>query len=398
MRHAVPRRVSRDGGNEPPPRVFVSSIMENYAQYRDAAVLGIRQAGCEPVRAEDFTARSTSPRTACLDGVRSADALVLILGERYGFVGPSGLSATEEEYNEARKTHRPILVFLQADIVCEPEQRSLVERVQSYVDGHWRKSFRESAELTELVANAVAAMDFADAPFRANDAMRRITSELKWDAPSSTNSVFLRTVWTTLRDEEVIDPLDLDDDGFERALLRLGHDCDPSLFDYKHSKNSVVEASLIRISQGNLDDWREADHFVAVEVNIHGTLVVTQNAVTAEAQPGAIDQYMRVHVIDPSVVRARLIQAWSFAAAWWSDCDPYLRHDPLLYNLGLYNIGSRAFRPPPSRGEPITIPLVPRDSPLIVFDSPRRVSRANFVGSDDEIMRVIRLIERRFRQ
>ena len=346
--------------------------------------------------------QKTSPRKPLrrtrrgLDGVRSADALVLVLGERYGFVGPSGLSATEEEYNEARDTHRRILVFVQADVVYEPEQRSLVERVQSYVDGHWRKSFRESAELTELVANAVAAMDLVDAPFRGNHAMMRIASELKWDAPNSTNAVFLRTVWTTLRDEEVIDPLHLDNDGFEQALLRLGHDCDPSLFDYKHSKNSVVEASLIRISQGDLDDWREADHFVTVEVNIHGTLVVTQNAVTAQARPGAIDQYMSGHVIDPNIVQARLSQAWSFAAAWWKYHDPYRRHDALLYNSALYNIGSRTFRPAPRPGESIQIPFTPLDSPLVVFDPPRMISRADFDRSDTEISRIISLIKRRF--
>jgi len=83
--------------SEPRPRVFVSSVMQDYARFRDAAAEGIRQAGCDPVRAEDFPAAHTSPRTACLDGVRSADAVVLLLGGRYGFVGPSGFAATEEE-------------------------------------------------------------------------------------------------------------------------------------------------------------------------------------------------------------------------------------------------------------------------------------------------------------
>ena len=225
---------------EPLPRVFLSSVMENYAQYRDAAVLGVRHAGCEPIRAEDFPAQATSPRTACLDGVRSADALVLILGERYGFVGPSGLSATEEEYAEALKTHKPVLAFLQADVLHDPRQRSLVDRVQSYVDGHWRKTFHGSPELTELVKNAVAAADLAGAPFRGNQAATRITSELTRDPPNSADAALLRTVWTTLRDEEVIDPLDLDDDELKRTLLRLGHECDPPLFSYEHAKQSIT--------------------------------------------------------------------------------------------------------------------------------------------------------------
>lgn len=83
---------------DPRPRVFISSVMDGYAAFRDATAEGIRKAGADAVRAEDFPAAGHSPRNACLDGVQSADALVLILGERYGFVGPPGKAATEEEY------------------------------------------------------------------------------------------------------------------------------------------------------------------------------------------------------------------------------------------------------------------------------------------------------------
>ena len=398
MAYSLPRRAPRDSVTEPLPRVFVSSVIENYAQYRDAAVLGIRSAGCEPIRAEDFPAQAISPRTACLDGVRSADALVLILGERYGFVGPSGLSPTEEEYEEARKTHKPVLAFLQADVLHDPRQRSLVDRVQSYVDGHWRKTFHGSPELTELVKNAVAAADLAGAPFRGNQAATRITSELTRDPPNSADAALLRTVWTTLRDEEVIDPLDLDDDELKRTLLRLGHECDPPLFSYEHAKQSITEVSAIRVCQGAFHDWREAEYLASVEVSIDGTLAVTQSAMGKQDRPGAIDQILSTHVIDPNVVRERLNQAWSFAASWWRYRDPFTRHDPLLYNLALYNVGHRTFRSPPRQGESITLPFGSVDGPLIVFDSARKVSRADFNRSDEDLGRVIKLIERRFRQ
>ncbi len=65
----MPRAIQR-----PQPRVFVSSVMSGYEEYREAAPAGIRQAGCDPVLAEDFAARGTSSGNACLDGVPSADA------------------------------------------------------------------------------------------------------------------------------------------------------------------------------------------------------------------------------------------------------------------------------------------------------------------------------------
>ena len=48
---------------EPRQRVFISSVMDSYKNFRDAASEGIRQAGCEPVRAEDFPAASAAYET-----------------------------------------------------------------------------------------------------------------------------------------------------------------------------------------------------------------------------------------------------------------------------------------------------------------------------------------------
>ena len=53
----------------------------------------------EEVIAEQFPALPNSPQSACLASVREADAMILILGERYGAIQESGLSATQEEYN-----------------------------------------------------------------------------------------------------------------------------------------------------------------------------------------------------------------------------------------------------------------------------------------------------------
>ncbi len=390
---------SRDGQTETNPRVFVSSVMENFAEYREAAALGIRRAGCEPVRAEDFPAQSTSPRTACLDGVRSADALVLILGERYGFVGPSGLAATEEEYQEALKNGKPILAFIQSGVVDDPRQRSLITNVQNYVDGHWRKAFRASVELAELVEDAVRAADLEAGPLQGSQAAAmRVSSELTEDLPSAADALVLRTVWATLRNEEVIDPLELDDGEFERVLLRIGHECVPPVFDYACSKRSSVETSRIRIIQGDIENWGGTEHFAAVEISVQGTMVVTQSVTGADDRRDTFDHYLSAHVIDPNVLQAQMKQAWAFVAGWWRERDPYLRHNSLLYNVGIYNIGHRVFGPPPRVGEPITMPLVPLDGPLIAFDSPRTVSRTSLDASDDEVARAISLIERRFRQ
>ena len=105
--------------------------------------------------AEDFSALTHSPQIACLQGLRSADLVVLILGSRYGSVqGSSGVSPTHEEYLEARST-KPILMFVQEGIEREPQQAKFISDVQSWRDGHFRAGFKTANELRDLVTRAI---------------------------------------------------------------------------------------------------------------------------------------------------------------------------------------------------------------------------------------------------
>ena len=390
-------QANRSYMTEPRPRVFISSVMDGYENFRDAASDGIRQAGCEPVRAEDFPAATASPRNSCLDGVRSADALVLLLGERYGFVGPSGLAATEEEYDEARKSHTPILVFLQ-DGEREAKQQKFIIKVQGYVDGHWRKVFRNSAKLTDLVRDAVLAANLGGARLHQDQARTRFGALLSRRPPEISDSVWLQTAWSTLRDEEVIDPLDLDDEAFKRQLLRLAHECVPPLFDYQERKRAIARPDFLRVEQGDFDTYQSSPALAMVEIHTNGMLTTIQNVIGTKDRTDLTDRFLDMYFLEPAVVRARLKEAWSFAAAWWKDRDPYLRYDQLLYSVAVYDIGTRAFAPTPPRANSVTIPPECPDNPLVIFDRPRPTSRVNLNQPETEIERIIKLLGRRFTQ
>ena len=80
--------------------IFVSSLMSGaFGWLRDAASGTLAMLGYRPVRAVDYPASPASAQVACLAGVRSADAVVVILGSRYGFLRVSGLSAIRQVYN-----------------------------------------------------------------------------------------------------------------------------------------------------------------------------------------------------------------------------------------------------------------------------------------------------------
>ena len=391
----IPRATQR-----PQPRVFVSSVMSGYEEYRQAARAGIRQAGCDPVLAEDFAAQGTSSRNACLDGVQSADALVLLLGPQYGWVAPSGHSATEEEYREASRRHMPILVFVQDGISTEPGQQAFIAKVENYIHGHFRKSFRSSEQLKQLVKDAVMERDLSAVSDSLDGAEGRIHEALNRKPPANEYNVWMKTAWTTLRNEEVVDPLELTDDRFRHQVLRLGHDCEPPLFKYERPKQPEASASRFSIIQGALRGAMADEDTTVVAIHADGTLTVLQDVTGDRSGQDTNLNIVTMHRLDPNVVRDRLERAWSFVAAWWNEHDRFLRHDSLLYNIGLYEIGHRSFEDPREhiRGGGLLIPPACPHNPLTVLKRSRRVSRSGLNGPGAEITRIIRMIELRFRE
>jgi hypothetical protein len=94
-----------------------------------------------------------TPQAACLAGVRWADVVVLLLGERYGAVQASELSATHEEFKEAGD--RDVLAFIQRGATPEPAQRAFIDEVQDYTSGTITFPFGSPPELYDAGARAL---------------------------------------------------------------------------------------------------------------------------------------------------------------------------------------------------------------------------------------------------
>ena len=108
---------SRDGSGRPERsraamKIFLSSVIRGFEAYRDASARAARALRHEVKRAEDFAASSATPQQACLAGVRWAEAVILLLGVRYGDRQASGISPTHEGYREARE-RCPVLFFVE---------------------------------------------------------------------------------------------------------------------------------------------------------------------------------------------------------------------------------------------------------------------------------------------
>lgn len=160
-------------------KVFISSVISGMEDYREAAARAVRALGHEVIRAEDFGAQPESPQVACLAGVRQADAVILLMGGRYGAPQSSGLSATHEEYREARE-RRPVLVMVQDGVQREAEQDAFVREVQDWAQGHYTNAFADTDRLRDAVTRALHDLELAHAtgPVDSDEMLRRAVSLL----------------------------------------------------------------------------------------------------------------------------------------------------------------------------------------------------------------------------
>lgn len=95
-------------------KVFISSTAIDLSEHRQAVAETIEKMdGFTTIRMESFGARPSPPLEACLNQVRDADVLVVLVGHRYGTIHePEHKSFTELEYETASELGIPILAFL----------------------------------------------------------------------------------------------------------------------------------------------------------------------------------------------------------------------------------------------------------------------------------------------
>jgi len=140
--------------------IFISSTIEDLSAARAEVDEELRATDIfEPIRVENLPASEETSRRVCLREVGAADAIVLILKERYGFVpelnNPENLSVTHLEYREAKRLNRPVFAFFRNGAQPEPELASFIREVSNFDEGVLRKNWSTTGELREAVRRAL---------------------------------------------------------------------------------------------------------------------------------------------------------------------------------------------------------------------------------------------------
>ena len=146
-------------------RIFISSVRAGLELERDALPGLVKALGHEPVRFEDFTAQPVPSRQACIDGVESSDAYLLLLGPHYGhgFV-ETGQSATHDEWVTAQRLGLPRYVFRKIGLEFDPDQQQFERALGDYGSGRFYKTFTDATDLQSVVASVIRELESAPQP------------------------------------------------------------------------------------------------------------------------------------------------------------------------------------------------------------------------------------------
>lgn len=93
-------------------QVFVSSTYEDLQEERKEVMQALLELDCIPSGMELFPAANEDQWSLIKRVIDDSDYYIVIIGGRYGSIGPNGISYTEMEYRYALEKNKPIIAFL----------------------------------------------------------------------------------------------------------------------------------------------------------------------------------------------------------------------------------------------------------------------------------------------
>ncbi len=135
---------------------FISSVMRGYEDYRAAVAQAVTDLGMAVVVIDDQPSSPDTPRAACLGLVGEADITILLTGDRYGYrLQPDSLSATHQEFKEAQRLRKPILVFVHDGVTEDEDLREFRTEAEDWHAGAVGSAYSDPDELRSAVTRSL---------------------------------------------------------------------------------------------------------------------------------------------------------------------------------------------------------------------------------------------------
>ena len=359
--------------------VFISSVMTGFEEVRARAAAGVEKIGMHPIMAERLPAVPEAPRRALLDEVSKSDIYLLLLGPRYGEPGDSGKSPTEEEYDEAVRRHRPVLVLIQAGDM-EPEQQAFLERIRgSWEEGTTYDKFTDESEVAVTVAGALARMQAGTAE-NAGEAQARAEALARGPDQSGTMSsgVPARVAFVPLRRVVLLDALALEDQSLSDNLSVLARET--GLIPHKIGIDAQVSGDGVRLVGTDSDEWTAPE----IIIEAAGAIAVTGSVRGGGTFSGSL--------VDPDRLEALITAAGQFAQGAWQLVDRQGQVGQVAVTAAIPDAQYKGFGTI-SGGSMSSGHGVP---PIVVAPLPAEIVPRGQVASSDLVKKVLAAIRRVF--
>jgi hypothetical protein len=367
-------------------KVFISSVQREFQEVRDAARAAVESLGMYPVMAETTGASADSPRRALLDLVRDADIVLLLLGARYGEAGETGRSPTEDEYQEAVRLDKPVIVLAQ-EVEMEARQREFLDRTRgSWDEGKLSGAFVGPSDAGLEIVKALRVFETrqavnADANL-APEAQSRAHQLAGGDErTSSTGSGSkARFVAAPLVRKPLLDALMLEDAGLAEELQTLARTS--GLVNNAMALTVDISSSGVRFEAKEGDAWETLQF--AVEAD---------GAVVAEGSVGGSGGHFSESVVLAQPLRVLVERAQAFTLRAWKRIDTGYDIRETALTVGIPNAGYKVYAESDIGGSmsmPAGLP------PVLIAPEPARLVRREDLSGEATTRMLIAELKRRF--
>lgn len=362
-------------------KVFISSVISGFETFREAAAGAVGALGYEVIRAEDFGASTASPQQACLAGVRDADLTIVLLGPRYGAKQASGLSATHEEFHEARG-HRPVLAFVQTGVEYEPDQAVFIEEVRGWEQGKLTADFATEDGLRMAVTLGIHqhVVSAATRPLDEGKLLARAHEVIGESDPFQNEPQLVLGLVPGPR-REILRPSQLENAEFAQGLQQQSLFGPQALFAVASGVQARIRDDWLVLSQGRR----------SIEINSGGDMVIRLDAATSEGFPFS--------ALIEEDLEDRLVSALGFGAAVLGRIDSALRLSHVAIVAAVVNAHYLPWLTRAERGSSsYTIPFGADRERVVIHLTPGVHARAEIDQRPDELAHdLVILLRRRLR-
>lgn len=367
--------------------VFISSVVGGLEAVRQAAREAIDSVGMRPVMAETAGARPLSPQHALLAEVRAADIYLLILGARYGERGESGLAPTEEEFEEAKRTDKPIIVLRQ-ELVMDIEQREFLSRVSGgWEEGILWDQFTDHRDFGMKVVKALTNVRWlGDARTLGPAAQERALALAREEDRGSfgfAGGSRVRVVLVPLTNSPLLDDVALDDPhlpGWASTLARSS-----GLVSQTSGIEHKVTREGIRLEAGRAREQRE----VLFLIGQAGEILV-------EGSVAGDDPNFGASRINPERLSTLVERTGAFASGVWRKIDPRGEVQQVTAAVGIPEANTKVYGRPTTPSTSLAMGGAMRLPSTVVVPEPALIVRRADVEREELRERLVASVKRAY--